>query len=233
MRLNLQGDPAAFARQMEVEKARIARGFRAGIVTTTDEIKEALRAPIRGCGFRGAEVLAKAWQSAVFPKRNNGTFRPAGLVFSKAPDIHRSMDKGGVIIPRKGRYLAIPSSVNRVTTGGRSATKARVTPEQMAAKGSGAFTRPRKAGAGLLWCLPVIWGKCGALTAGGRKIYTKASGAARAGVAARGFTVMFTLVPGVSSRKILDIAAVRRAVPAMLAKNVSAAVAAEGSNGNP
>jgi hypothetical protein len=41
----------------------------------------------------------------------------------------------------------------------------------------------------------------------------------------RGWVVMFTLVPSVQPRKVLDIEGVRRSIPARLLRNISAALA--------
>ena len=228
MQLSLSGNPADFARQVDLETKRLARGLRAGVVATTDEVKRLLRAPILASGFNGAKALANAWQGKVYPARDNGTFRPAGLIYSKTPDIHRGMDRGGIIVPKAGRFLAIPSSVNLVTQGGAGRSKQlRVTTAQMMEPTSGAFVLPRKSGPGLLWCLPVR-GSGARLTAAGRRVYSKSNGRDRAAVQARGFAVMFTLVPSLRSRKVLDIEGVRRLVPAMLLANIGAALTREG-----
>jgi hypothetical protein len=244
MRLTLSTDPAAFARQMEAEKKRIATGLRKGVTAATNEIKETLRGQVRASGFRGERALANAWRSDVFPRQDNGSFRPAGVVWSAAPDIHDSMNRSTPIVAKGGKFLAIPSSVNRVTGGGRGGMRLRVTTEQMAAAGSGAFTIKRRSGPGLLWCLPVQTTRSrqgrvrvsGAgqrfLTGNGRFAGDRARiEAKRQAAADRGFLVMFILVPSVTPRKVLDVEAVRRAVPGLLVKHISAALAEGGGNG--
>lgn len=243
MRLTLNTDPAGFARQMEAEKNRIAAGLRKGVGGATNEIKETLRGQVRAAGYRGGNALANAWRSEVYPKRDTGSFRPAGVVWSAAPDIHDSMNRSTPIVAKGGKYLAIPSSVNRVT-GGRGGLRLRVTTEQMAAAGSGAFTIKRRGGPGLLWCLPVQSTRSRSgrvrVSAGGQRVLTgngRLPGdrarieAKRQAAADRGFLVMFILVPSVTPRKVLDVEAVRRAVPALLVKHISAALAEGGGNG--
>ena len=104
------------------------------------------------------------------------------------------------------------------------------------APGSRAFTIPQKGGSGLLWCLPVGGERRQrgglALSAGGTRIYTRATANERAAVLQRGFVVMFVLVRSVTPRKVLDVAAVRRSVPALLVKHIGAALAQGGGGSN-
>ena len=107
MKLDLSANPQAFAQQMQVEARRIAKGIRRGVAATTVEVKEELRSQIRSGSFRGERVLANAWRSRVYPDRDNGTWKPAGLVTSAAPQIHQSLDRGSPITARESPGLGL------------------------------------------------------------------------------------------------------------------------------
>jgi hypothetical protein len=233
MKLDLSANPQAFAQQMQAEARRIAKGIRRGVAATTAEVKEELRSQIRSGSFRGERVLANAWRSRVYPERDNGTWKPAGLVTSAAPQIHQSLDRGSPITARGGKYLAIPSSINRIPGGRGQAMRLRVTPQQMT-PGAGAFFLKRKNGPGLLWCLTVTGNRGGrgqgrvSINTGGVALFTGRGKGRAANIRAaldRGWVVMFTLVPSVQPRKVLDIEGVRRSIPARLLRNISAALA--------
>jgi hypothetical protein len=234
VRLTAQVDADRFARGMLAEAGRIARGMRAGMTAATNEVKATLRQQIQGGGLRGGRALATAWQSRVYPAAQNGTFRPAGLVYSKAPDIHSWLDRSTPVVARNRKWLAIPTSINQVTGRG-GGLGVRVTPQQMT-PGAGAFFIRRKNGPGLLWCLPVAGSGGGRgqgrarANVGGVAILTgrmKGRTARIRATLAQGWVPMFTLVPQVQPRKVLDVAGVRRQVPAIMARHISAALRTE------
>lgn len=92
--------------------------------------------------------MSRTWRRRLYKNPKN----PAALVYSRAPDIITTFLSETVIVPRKGRYLAIPTGFNR--SGGQRGAKVRVTPKEMIASGM-SFTRPRKGGDGLIWFLQV------------------------------------------------------------------------------
>jgi len=100
--------------------------------------------------------------------------------------------------------------------------------------GAGAFFLKLKNGPGLLWCLTVTGHRGGrgqgrvSINTGGVALFTGRGKGRAANIRAaldRGWVVMFTLVPSVQPRKVLDIEGVRRSIPARLLRNISAALA--------
>lgn len=92
--------------------------------------------------------MSRTWRRRLYKNPKN----PAALVYSRAPDIITTFLAENVIVPKKGRYLAIPTGFNR--TGGQRGAKVRITPKEMIASGM-SFTRPQKGGDGLIWFLQV------------------------------------------------------------------------------
>lgn len=148
--------------------------------------------------------MARTWQARVYP---NGGTNPSALIYSKAPRIISAFLADTVILPKKGRYLAVPTGFNRA--GGRKGGKARVSPKEMVESGQ-AFTRPRKNGPGLIWFLTV--GK--AQVRGSKKVrdIAIAGGLVQVGrygrrtrdiLAARAVP-MFILVPSIHLKRRID-----------------------------
>lgn len=76
----------------------------------------------------GSARLANAWRGKLFPQNaESGTLEPAYLVYSQAPKIIAAFEAGATIVPKKGRFLAIPT----IETGRnvRRAFAGRLTPE--------------------------------------------------------------------------------------------------------
>lgn len=179
--------------------------------------------------------MAQTWQARTYP---NGGTNPSALVYSRAPNIISAFMADTVILPKKGRYLAIPTNFNRA--GGRRGGAARVTPKDMIASGQ-SFTRPRKNGPGLIWFLTVNkaesqthWAtKTGKQMVGKVRQMAYAGGLVRVGrygrstrdiLAARAVP-MFVLVPNVHLKKRLDPAAeasrISDELPSLLAEGYS------------
>lgn len=165
---------------------------------------ETLRRNIAAATGKFGDRLAKTWKARVYA---NGGTAPAAMVYSKAPRIISAMMADTVILPKKGRYLAIPTDYNR--SQGKAGGKVMVSPKQMIDSGL-SFTRPRKGGPGLIWFLSVpraskmsradqvkLFGR------GGYRRIRDAIGSAR--MYAKTQVPMFTLVPQVHLTKKLDL----------------------------
>lgn len=76
------------------------------IKSSKDKLKNGLRQDMimGGLGAR----LAKTWRGAAYPGGSN-SLSAAGTVWSNAPHIVESMDKGAIIRSRDGLWLAIPT----------------------------------------------------------------------------------------------------------------------------
>jgi hypothetical protein len=187
------------------------RAAMAAIRAETEQVKAELRQQVTSAFGGNARGVANAWRSQVFPTSGE-SLRPAGLVFTKLPNVIDAFERGVTIRPKGGRkFLAIPTGFNR--QGGRRGAKPRVTPAQMVASGQG-FLRPFKSGRGFVWCLPVRQGQRtgrgrAPLIAGGiaRVVTSRRKGAAawQQSLLAQGFVPMFLLLPQVALAKRLDV----------------------------
>lgn len=229
LKLAVKGD---LVRSMKAEEGRIARAVTKAIddvsASAQAEIREQVEAAFAG---RSGRRLAKTVRRKRYPPQGP-SIGAAALIYSRASGIIAGSDSGAVILPRQGRFLAIPTNFNRNL--GRRGTRAeraaggwagvRVTPEEMVKSGL-AFVRPRGDGPGLVWFLKV--------KIEGRKVYKSgvrrgeryggkaiAGGLVRVGDArrrARDFDIieknggvpMFVLVPQVRVPKKLSLARVR------------------------
>lgn len=195
--------------------AEVRAGERAAMATMqaeTKAVQEELRQQVRAAFGAKASGVAGAWRTRVFPSGRT-SLRPAGLVWTKVPNIVDAFERGATIRPIGGsKFLTIPTGFNRV--GGRRGGKPRVTPAQMVASKK-AFLRPFKSGRGFLWCLPVQ-ANAGAASRSARRgllaggITTVATGKDRGRlrrkeVLAQGFVPMFLLLRQVKLGKKFDL----------------------------
>lgn len=111
-------------RAMEKEVKLLNRGIQAGTKETGEALKFSLRKQIRNAGM--SRRFSNTWRSRHF--KNDG-FNPAALVYSKAPKIVRSFDKGLVITVDKREWLAIPTKFTPKKLGKFRATPARLMKE--------------------------------------------------------------------------------------------------------
>lgn len=132
LRLAITGRLADFYR---AEAEAGARACTEGMRATIESGKNFARQQVVSAGL--GERLAKTWRGETYPNRS-GVFsmEPAGLLFSKAPDIIHGYAYGGTIVPVNGkRYLAIPTryALKLVPTlvGNMRRTK-KVTPQRLA-----------------------------------------------------------------------------------------------------
>ena len=151
----------------------------------------------------------------IFP-RSGQSLRPAGLVFTKVPNVIDAFERGALIRAKGGqKFLAIPTGFNAARgRRGRGEKGMRVTPAQMVASGQG-FLRPFKSGRGFVWCLPLRQGE---QTGRRRRTRLVAGGVTEVGTANRkgreawarglleqGMVPMFLLLPQVKLAKRLDV----------------------------
>jgi hypothetical protein len=198
----------------QVLAAEVRAGERAAMSAVraeTEQVKAELRKQVTSSFGGNARGVANAWRSQVFPTSGE-SLRPAGLVFTKLPNVIDAFERGVTIRPKGGRkFLAIPTGFNR--QGGRRGAKPRVTPTQMVASKQG-FLRPFKSGRGFVWCLPVRQGertgrRRAPLIAGGIAAVAtsrrKGAAAWQQSLLAQGFVPMFLLLPQVTLAKRLDV----------------------------
>jgi len=217
--LAIKGDlQKIFDDEKKLTRAAVEAATKAQTAETKPDLR-AITAPVLGRG------VSNAWRDRFY--RNKGDANPAGFIYSKAPAIVKAFSADTVIVPKHGRFLAVPTMFNRYGRG-TSSRKIWMTPEDMAKSGE-AFTRPRKGGPGFLWFIPLRFnGKTGAIGLEGVKRYVKAHGGGyrkieitagkaimkphRRDLANRYFVnsavPMFTLVPDVRLKKKIDLDAV-------------------------
>lgn len=224
---------------MEAEVRDAARAMRRGVERAGREVQAELRAQARPAGFsdRGRAV-ANSWRLNLYPPpaAARRSLRPAALVWSRAPKLVDAFDRGTPIIARGQRDLAFPTPYN--AAGGRRGASARgglrVTPAQMQAARREAFVISSKSNPFVrLWCLRVraasgiarrsrrlrlfVGPKAEILTGRRRGQQQRARE-----ILAQGFVPIFFLLRQVSLRKRLDVAAVRRRAPGILARVLAA-----------
>ena len=207
----------------QVLAAEVRAGERAAMTAIraeTEQVKQELRRQVTSSFGGNARGIANAWRSQVFP-RSGQSLRPAGLVWTKVPNVIDAFERGALIRAKGGRkFLAIPSGFNaargRRGRGGRTHAfdGMRVTPAQMVASGQ-AFLRPFQSGQGFVWCLPLRQGEqtgrrrrtrlvAGGLTEIGSGNRKGREAWAR-GMLQRGMVPMFLLLPQVKLAKRLDV----------------------------
>ena len=108
-------------RGMMAEEVKAAeRAVTAGVREATDGLKAELRGQIAGAGL--GERLARTWRGEVYPK-GQASIAAAGFVWSKAPGIVRIYEDGATIRSTRGLFLAIPTeAAGRYGDGGRKIT---------------------------------------------------------------------------------------------------------------
>jgi Family of unknown function (DUF6441) len=186
---SLQADMQAELR--DIERA-VASGTRdAGRGLTTE-----LRRQVASAGL--GQRLANGWRDKHYP---NQRLDAASLVYTKAPQIVRAFDEGGVIRSRRGRFLAIPTeNAPRKGTDGK-----RITPSTFSEHRFGPLRLvPRRSGPSLL----VVDGLRGSVSrkTGQLRGFRRATDRARQSGAGLTTVVMFLLVPQVKLPKRLDVA---------------------------
>jgi len=190
------------------------RAAMSAIRAETEQVKAQLRRQVTTAFSGNARGIANAWRSLFFP-RSGQSLRPAGLVFTKVPNVIDAFECGALVRAKSGRkFLAIPTGFNAARGRRGCGEKGmRVTPAQMVASGQ-AFLRPFKSGRGFVWCLP-LRGEPGR---GRRRARLIAGGVAEVGTGnrrgreawargllAQGLVPMFLLLPQVKLGKRLEV----------------------------
>jgi len=131
------------------------RAAMSAIRAETDQVKAELRRQVTTAFSGNTRGIANAWRSMIFP-RSGQSLRPAGLVFTKVPNVIDAFERGALIQPKGGgKFLAIPTGFNAARgRRGRGEKGMRVTPAQMVAS-SGPLhfpeASPIAAQVGLVW----------------------------------------------------------------------------------
>ena len=210
---------------LDAEVRATSAALRRAVTSAGQEVQSELRTQARGAGMvDGGKAVANAWRLNVYPRPGIGprTLRPAAFISSNVPEIVDAFERAPTITAKGGRYLAVPTAINR--QGGRRGSKPRVTTAMMAKPDSGAFILPMKARAGKLWCLPLRQTQAisrGARRGGRLRAYAGGTGVElfagrvknQQGLLRRklviGYAPMFLLLPSVRAPKLLDVAKVR------------------------
>lgn len=187
--VTVTGLDAALAEGLSDVARPVTRAMRETVAGLKDELREQVRAS--GLGAR----LANTWRGDTYPKSGDA-LNPAGYLYSKAPAIVDSFERGATIRPLGGkRYLWVPTDLAPPQRG-RGARR-KMEPAEVAALYDQDFTFIRSKRGQLLACVKVI----AASTARGfRRANAKRLGAART----TKLVPMFTLLPAVSLGKRLD-----------------------------
>jgi len=84
----------------------IGAALRSAVENAATSLQQELRDQVRQAGL--GDGLANAWQLTVFPQSARSSWRPAGLVYSKATRLHAAFNMGGTISARNAQWLVIP-----------------------------------------------------------------------------------------------------------------------------
>ena len=180
---------------METEMRQIGKAVAAGVKEAGGGLKSDLRKQVvsAGLGIR----LSRTWRERTYPNKGHDA---ATLIWSKAPQIIRTFDKGTVIKSKSGFWLAIPTpSAPKRGIGGRRINPSNF-PEHRFGKLRFVY---RRRGPSLLVVEGVrISSKTGRV---GRR--AKGGALTKTGRMKSGMTtvVMFMLVPQVRMPKRLDV----------------------------
>jgi hypothetical protein len=239
LRIGVEGD---FQGLIDEETTETSRRLRDGVRCATDGLREDLRSQTATALPRGRGI-ANAWRAKVFPANPfTVTLHPAGLVWSRAPNIIDAFDKGAPITAKRSRYLCWPTGFNAV--GGRRNAGARgglrVTAAEMAAARGQAVVIPSRTDRSVfLWCLRVrqassTGGRTGRgrgrlrLFVGNRNVEVNTGRGKASDKAARSRLIlkndlvpMFYLKKTVSPGKRLDVAGAARRAETALAAHVA------------
>ncbi|WP_372918663.1 DUF6441 family protein [Sandarakinorhabdus sp.] len=221
-----------FADQIAAVELRVAAALRAAVTRTALSAQSNFRRQARAAGFvTGGRAIANAWRMESYPASGRGlrTWRPAAMVWSKVPFLVDLFDKGAVIQGPMGKYLAVPTAINR-RPGRRFAggiKPVRVSAKEMVSSRR-AFVLPVKGNSSMaLWCLRLEArtskaGRITLLAASARILTSRAKGGLeqRRAIAKQGFAPMFILLKRVTLRKRLDFAAVAKEARARLLSTV-------------
>lgn len=180
---------------LKSEMRQIEKAVTGGIKEAGDGLKVSLRRQVitAGLGTR----LARTWRNRAYPNKG---YDAASLVWSKAPEIVRSFDRGTVIKSKSGFWLAIPTAAApKRGVGGK-----RMTPATFPEHRFGPLRFVYRRGRPSLLVVDGVrvsgkTGRVGRRAKGGS--YTK-TGRLKSGITT---VVMFVMVPQVKMPKRLDV----------------------------
>ena len=205
----------------------LAKGATDGVRQTTAEMKADLRRQTAAAGL--PEKVQKAWQDRLYPKRKN-SLGAAGLVYSRARNIHAAFASGGEIRAKNGRFLVIPLpaavrlGLHMSHQRSRGSRPRRWSEVQPAIDRFGALRMVKLSGGRFLLVADQV-------TASGRRSKARRTrdGLAYSTVNRRGRMSMplFLLLPRVRLGKRIDFEGARARAQRRLPMNVAAAQAAE------
>lgn len=180
---------------LKAEMRQIEKAVTSGIKEAGDGLKGSLRRQVISAGL--GPRLARTWRSRAYPNKGHDA---ASLVWSKAPQIVRTFDRGAVIKSKSGFWLAIPTAAApKRGVGGK-----RITPSNFPEHRFGPLRFIYRKGQPSLLVVDGVrvsgkTGRVGRRAKGGS--YTK-SGRIKSGITT---VVMFVMVPQVKMPKRLDV----------------------------
>jgi hypothetical protein len=191
---------AAIVRSLQADMRAELRDIEHAVATGTRDagrgLKTELRRQVASTGL--GQRLANSWRDKHY---SNQRLDAASLVYTKAPQIIRAFDEGGVVRSKRGRFLAIPTeNAPRKGTDGR-----RISPSTFPEHRFGRLRLvPRPTGPSLL----VVDGLRASFSrkSGQLRGFRRATDRARARGEGLTTVVMFLLVPQVKLRKRLEVA---------------------------
>jgi hypothetical protein len=200
MRFTLKMDD--LAKGLSQAEGDTARSVTHAMRAVTDGLKADLRTDVVDSGL--GQRLANTWRGKTFPE-GGASIEAASFVWSKAPNIVDAFDRGVTIRSRNGFWLAIPTPAAGKTGLNPTGARKRITPGGWERR-TGMRLRfiYRRGRPSLLVADNARLSKSGLAKANTGRTR---SGAVYTRLAGRSTVVVFILVPQVSLRKRLDIAA--------------------------
>ncbi|WP_419798689.1 MAG: DUF6441 family protein [Terasakiella sp.] len=180
---------------LKAELRQIEKAVTSGIKDAGDGLKGSLRRQVISAGL--GTRLARTWRNRAYPNKG---YDAASLVWSKAPQIVRTFDRGTVIKSKSGFWLAIPTAAApKRGFGGK-----RITPSNFPEHRFGPLRFVYRRGQPSLLVVDGVrvsgkTGRVGRRAKGGS--FTK-TGRIKSGITT---VVMFVMVPQVKMPKRLDV----------------------------
>ena len=178
----------------------IARAATQAMRETTVETRDRLREQTRSAGL--SDRLLNTWTARAYPNGAKNSINPAGVVYSRAPDIMDAFTRGATIRPISGgKYLWLPTDnvpkAPRRTGVSRGASSAKMTPEDCERRFRTEFViKPGRNGR-LLAYMDLQAGRRRPARADARKRLSGGSGAR--------LTLMFVLTRSVTMPRLIDL----------------------------
>lgn len=190
------------AKGLKGTEGDIARSVTAAMRQVTEGLKVDLRADVVDSGL--GQRLANTWRGKTFPE-GGASIEAASFVWSKAPNIVDTFDRGVTIRSRHGFWLAIPTPAAGATGLTATGARKRITPGGWERR-TGMRLRfvYRRGRPSLLVADNARLSKSGLARP---NIGRTRSGAVYTRLAGRSTVVVFILVPQVTLRKRFDIEA--------------------------